>query len=90
MALKADQIICGLALVFIGIGLSGEWGKSYVGDAAVGTISTWRVPGLSEIPVSGPILFRQVWFVYVALCLLFLAHFLLYHAPRPEHARDRR
>ena len=78
VVLKADQIICGLALVFIGIGLSGEWGKSYVGDAAAGTISTWRVPGLSDIPVLGPILFRQVWLVYVALILPFLAHFLLY------------
>jgi general nucleoside transport system permease protein len=79
VALKADQIICGLALVFMGIGLSGEWGKTYVGRAADGRLSTWNVPGLSEIPVLGPILFRQVWLVYVALCLPFLAHFLLYH-----------
>jgi len=79
VALKADQIICGLALVFMGIGMSGEWGKSYLGRVASGTISTWRVPGFSDIPVLGPILFRQVWVVYIALCLPFLAHFLLYH-----------
>lgn len=78
VVLKADQIICGLALVFIGIGLSGEWGKSYVGDAAKGTISTWEVPGLSEIPVLGPIFFRQVWLVYVAYVLPFFAYVLLY------------
>ena len=40
---------------------------------------------------SGPILFRQVWLViHIALLPPFLAHFLLYHAPRPEHTRDRR
>jgi simple sugar transport system permease protein len=37
------------------------------------------VPGLSDIPVLGPILFRQVWLVYVALLLPFAAHFLVYH-----------
>lgn len=79
VGLKADQIICGLALVFMGIGLSGEWGKAYTGTAASGTISTWRIPGLSQIPVLGPILFRQEWLVYVALCLPFLVHFLLFH-----------
>jgi len=79
VALKADQIICGLALVFMGIGFSGEWGKTYISDPASGTISTWRVPGLSDIPVLGPILFRQVWFVYVALFLPLLAWFLLNH-----------
>jgi simple sugar transport system permease protein len=79
VALKADQIICGLALVFMGIGMSGEWGKSYTGQIPSGTISTWRVPGLSDIPVLGPIFFRQEWVVYIALCLPFLAHFLLYH-----------
>jgi ABC-type uncharacterized transport system permease subunit len=77
VALKADQIICGLALVFMGIGFSGEWGKHYISQTASGTISTWRVPGFSDIPLLGPIFFRQVWFVYVALFLPFLALFLL-------------
>jgi ABC-type uncharacterized transport system permease subunit len=78
VVLKADQIICGLALVFMGIGLSGEWGKPYLGSIG-GGISTWRVPGFTDIPVLGPILFRQEWVVYIALVLPFLAHFLLYH-----------
>src|SRR5438045_9409832 len=79
VALKADQIICGLALVFMGIGMSGEWGKTYTGRIASGTISTWRVPGLSDIPVLGPTFVRQEWVVYISLCLPFLAHLLLYH-----------
>lgn len=79
VALKADQIICGLALVFMGIGMSGEWGKPYLGSIGSGTVSTWRVPGFTDIPVLGPILFRQEWIVYVALALPFFVHYLLYH-----------
>ena len=77
VALKADQIICTGSRLH-GIGMSRENGASRRTGNRLRYV-TWRVPGLSDIPVLGPIFFRQEWVVYIAFCLPFLAHFLLYH-----------
>ncbi|HWF73926.1 MAG TPA: ABC transporter permease [Solirubrobacteraceae bacterium] len=76
VVLRADMIMVGFALWFIGIGVTDQLGGRYVlGHSA--TISTWKVPLLGSIPDVGPALFRQPWLVYLAFFIPFGVHFLL-------------
>jgi ABC-type uncharacterized transport system permease subunit len=76
---KVDQFIAGMALWFVGIGLSGELGKSYVGRLAQAHFLPIKIPFFSDIPVIGPGLFNQSILVYVAYLILpALAIYLLF------------
>lgn len=72
VVLRADQILAGLAAVAIGLGAAGLIGKPYVHTTVTG-VAKLQLPGLSDLPVVGPILFAQDPFVYLALALAFLA-----------------
>jgi simple sugar transport system permease protein len=39
------------------------------------TLPTWSIPGLSKIPVLGPVLFQSNLLVWLALILVFVIHF---------------
>jgi general nucleoside transport system permease protein len=67
--LLANHVATGLALTMFGLGFSALLGRGYVGRSPplAGRI---EVPLLSEIPVIGPILFRQDGLVYLSLILL--------------------
>ncbi|WP_137180561.1 ABC transporter permease [Roseomonas sp. AR75] len=69
LGLAANQVASGLALAIFGTGLSGVIGSGFVGVQRAG-IGKLEVPFLSEIPVLGPILFRQDPFVYAAFALV--------------------
>jgi general nucleoside transport system permease protein len=66
----ANQVATGLALTIFGTGLSALVGASYVGTA-VEALPKLRVPGLSDIPLIGPILFGQDALVYLSLIGVF-------------------
>lgn len=78
VALRADMMMSGLALVLIAIGLSGQLGERYVAIPPAATISRWEIPLLSEIPYVGDALFKQRSVAYLAFFLPFLVAFLLY------------
>ena len=84
---RADMLISGLALVFIGIGLSGELGGGYIGVPAAETIPKWNIPLLSDIPYVGKALFRHLSLVYVAFLMPFGTALLL---NRTRHGLDLR
>ena len=44
----------------------------------VAKLSVWSLPYLSKIPFLGPVLFKHVPLVYIAILLLPLVHFVLY------------
>ncbi|GAB3242881.1 ABC transporter permease [Chitinimonas naiadis] len=71
LTLAASQAACGLALTIFGIGLSAFIGQHYVSYSLPG-LQPIALPGLSAIPVLGPVLFRQDAVVYLSL-LLFVA-----------------
>ncbi|NND74994.1 MAG: ABC transporter permease [Ilumatobacter sp.] len=69
-----DQVIVGFAINFFVLGVT-----SFIDSRVLtrnpeyngtGTISQWKVPGLHRLPIVGPILFEQTFYVYVALGLV--------------------
>ena len=77
IGLRADQIVSGLALTLLGTGLTGFLGRAMVGKTAAG-FSPILIPGLSEIPVLGPVLFSHDALVYIGYALVPIAWFVLY------------
>ena len=76
LSMLANQVATGLALTIFGIGLSSLIGKDFVG-VAVEPLAKLSIPGLSDIPILGPILFGQDVLVYVSfLALAGVAWFL--------------
>jgi len=77
VTLQANQVVSGLALTMIGLGLSGMMGKPYVGKPLPVKMEDVAIPYLSDIPVIGPIFFDQTPFFYMAVVLAFAAWFFL-------------
>jgi simple sugar transport system permease protein len=69
LGLAANQVASGLALSIFGLGLSGVIGASFVGLQRE-VMPKLFIPGLSDIPFLGRILFNQDPFVYASLALL--------------------
>src|ERR687895_1396460 len=66
MSLLANQVATGLALTIFGIGLSALLGSGFVGTPAE-RLPRLAIPGLSDLPAIGPLLFRHDFLVYFAL-----------------------
>jgi simple sugar transport system permease protein len=69
LTLQANQTATGLALTIFGRGFSALVGAGYVGIAAP-TLPHLHIPGLSDLPVIGPMLFGYDPLVYLALASL--------------------
>jgi ABC-type uncharacterized transport system permease subunit len=68
LVLVANQVASGLALTLLGTGLSGLIGESYASLPGI-KIPKIYIPGLTDIPFIGPILFGEDPLVYVAVAL---------------------
>ncbi|MBF0376309.1 MAG: ABC transporter permease [Desulfamplus sp.] len=77
ITLMANQVVSGLALTMIGLGLSGMVGKPYVGKPLAVKMNDFAIPWLSDIPFVGPLLFKQSPFFYMAILLALAAWFFL-------------
>jgi ABC-type uncharacterized transport system permease subunit len=77
ITLKANQVVSGLALTMLGLGVSGLFGKPFIGRPLPSKLSTLSIPGLADIPVAGRILFSQDPLFYLAVILGILLWFLL-------------
>jgi simple sugar transport system permease protein len=64
-----NQLATGLVVLFLGLGLTSLFGVGYV-QALAPTFKPLAVPGLSSIPVVGPVLFEQDPLVYVSYVLV--------------------
>lgn len=65
LTLGANQAASGLALTIFGTGLSAFVGQYFVSESLPG-LQPWAIPGLSAIPVIGPVLFNQTAVVYLS------------------------
>lgn len=65
LVVLADQVVSGLALTIFAVGLSALLGAGFVGTP-VDRLPRLAVPGLSDLPLLGPLLFGQDVLVYLA------------------------
>ena len=77
ISLQGNQVVSGLALTMLGLGISGLVGKPYVGHPLAVKFKTIAIPILSDIPFIGPIFFNQSPFFYMAVILALAAWFTL-------------
>ena len=79
IGLRANQVVSGLALTMLGLGISGLWGKPYIGRLLPKRMPRLDIPGLSDMPVLGSILFNHDWYVYLSIVVGVVIWFLLKH-----------
>ncbi|MDJ0815682.1 MAG: ABC transporter permease [Desulfobacterales bacterium] len=77
ITLNASQVVSGLALTMLGLGISGLVGKPYIGKPLAQKMETWPIPLLADIPVVGPVLFNHSPYFYLAIALALIAWFIL-------------
>lgn len=77
VSLRANQVVSGLALTMLGLGVSGLFGRPFIGRPLSQKLSAVRIPGLAEIPVVGRILFSRDPLFYLAVVLGILLWILL-------------
>jgi len=77
ITLQASQVVSGLALTMLGLGISGLVGKPYIGKPLTIKMQNWAIPVLSDLPILGPILFDHSPFFYMAIVLAVIAWFTL-------------
>ena len=77
LGLAVNQVATGLALTILGIGLSGLIGAGFVGER-IAPAPHLQIPGLTDIPVVGRILFGEDAFVYLSLALVAGVWWFLY------------
>lgn len=79
-----DQIVAGVVLIVFATGVTGFLFEQLMSRQPrlynqPARVPTWEVPWLSDLPLIGPVLFRANIFVYLALILVALVYFGLFH-----------
>lgn len=80
VSLQADQVISGITLVVFGVGITDYLYRQAFSSltARVNGMENWAVPGLSKIPVIGPIFFIHSPPVFLTVFITFAVWYLLY------------
>jgi len=88
ITLQADQVVSGLALTFLGVGISLVLGEGLSKAGTVSLMPSFSIPLLSQIPLLGPIFFKeQSVLVYVGYMLTPLAWFFINRTRPGMHLR---
>jgi simple sugar transport system permease protein len=77
LGLAVNQVATGLALTILGVGLSGLIGAGFVGER-ITTAPHLTIPGLTDIPLVGHVLFGEDGFVYFSIGLIIGVWWFLY------------
>ena len=77
LGLAVNQVATGLALTILGVGVSGLIGAGFVGER-ITTAPHLYIPGLTDIPLVGHILFGEDGFVYFSIALIVAVWWFLY------------
>lgn len=72
-----NQYAAGLALAIFGSGVSAFIGRGF-GSAPIDALKRMHIPGLSDVPVIGPMFFRFDPLVYLALAMFVVITWFLY------------
>ncbi len=88
ITLQADQVVSGLALTFLGTGISLVLGEGLSKAGTVSLMPAYSIPLLSQIPVIGPIFFTdQSILVYFGYLLVPLAWYYINRTRPGLHLR---
>jgi len=88
ITLQADQVVSGLALTFLGTGISLVLGEGLSSAGTVSLLPKFTIPLLSLIPLIGPIFFsNHSVLVYVGYLLVPLTWFYIYKTRPGMHLR---
>ncbi len=77
LTLQANQVASGLALSLFGVGLSAFVGLDFVSVVIV-PMPALHIPGLSDLPVVGPLLFSWNPLVYLSIALFVAIQWFLF------------
>lgn len=77
LGLAVNQVATGLALTILGIGLSGLIGAGFVGERITPAAHLY-IPGLTDVPLIGHVLFGEDGFVYFSIALIVAVWWFLY------------
>ena len=77
LSLMANQVATGLALTLFGVGLSALMGQNFVGQP-VAALAKLDIPGLSDLPFIGPVIFGQDGLVYLSFVMVLAVSWFLY------------
>ena len=78
LTLRANQVATGLALSLFGVGLSAFVGRPYM-SVVIDGIRPLAIPGVSDMPMIGKLLFGHNPLVYVSLLLFAAVQAFLHH-----------
>jgi ABC-type uncharacterized transport system permease subunit len=88
ITLQADQVVSGLALTFLGTGISLVLGEGLSKAGTVSLMPNFSIPLLSQIPILGPIFFtNQSVLVYIGYLLTPLAWYYINRTRGGLHLR---
>lgn len=88
ITLRADQVVSGLSLTFLGTGLSLVLGEGLASAKGVPTIPTLSIPLLSQLPVAGSIFFdNKSALVFLGYLLIPAIWFYVYRTRGGLHLR---
>jgi len=88
ITLQADQVVSGLALTFLGAGISVVLGEGLSKAGTVSLMPNFSIPLLSQIPALGPIFFKdQSVLVYVGYLMIPLAWYYINRTRGGLHLR---
>src|SRR5512137_2952838 len=89
ITLQSDQVVSGLALTFLGTGISLVLGEGLSKAGTIALLPVITIPGLSLIPLIGPILFTdQNVLVYIGYLLVPLAWIYINRTRPGMHLRS--
>ncbi|KRP93136.1 ABC transporter permease [Bradyrhizobium yuanmingense] len=77
LGLAVNQVATGLALTILGVGLSGLIGAGFVGERITPAVQL-VIPGLTNVPLIGRVLFGENGFVYFSIALIVAVWWFLY------------
>ncbi|MFN8400465.1 MAG: ABC transporter permease [Anaerolineales bacterium] len=83
---KVDQTVSSVAINIFGAGATAFISSRFMQRAGdqlnnSGTFPIIAIPGLSKIPVLGPVLFENNLIIYLAIILVIVMHVVLYYTP---------
>jgi simple sugar transport system permease protein len=82
VTVRASQVVVGLVFNVLAVGIAASVYRRALGESSgpqsVAMFAPLHVPGVSDLPLLGPVLFGQTSLFYWTLVLVGLAHFVLF------------